>query len=125
MDSVVRLAPLALEVALGALPDFEGDGSTGNFAAFSTPYDVAIDRNGALYVADRFNRRIRKLVKDAGPAPKPSALLHVASGSAKLSPGSLFSLYGELLATTTKITGTTPWPRSKESKLSCMPDKAK
>jgi adhesin/invasin len=45
-------------------------------------------------------------------APTLSALNHGASGSPKLSPGSLFSVYGQLLARGTELTSTTPWPAS-------------
>jgi uncharacterized protein (TIGR03437 family) len=101
-------------VAGSGVAGFAGDGLTGNFAAFNRPSGIAIDKNGNIYVGDASNRRIRKLVKEAAPAPRPAALLHGASGSPKLSPGSLFSLYGEVLATVVKITGDTPWPRSME-----------
>ncbi|HEV8145546.1 MAG TPA: hypothetical protein VGP79_04165 [Bryobacteraceae bacterium] len=98
-------------IAGSGVQGFAGDGETANFAAFNSPYGLAIDRTGAIYVGDG-SQRIRKLVLETTPVPRPSALLHGASGSPKLSPGSLFSLYGELLATSTRITGDTPWPRT-------------
>ncbi|MEI9812088.1 MAG: hypothetical protein WDO18_05170 [Acidobacteriota bacterium] len=102
-------------IAGSGLSGFAGDGLTGPFAGFGVPTGIAIDRSGNLYVSDTFSERIRKLTKETVPAPKPAALLHGASGSPKLAPGGLFSLYGELLSNTTKITGSTPWPRTIDS----------
>ena len=67
--------------------DFHGDGGPATHAAISLPRDVALDSNGALYIADGANNRIRKVDPDGtittivgtgsekfsgdgGPAPK-------------------------------------------------------
>lgn len=101
-------------IAGNGLTGFAGDGLTGNFAFFSRPDSLVVDASGVILVADVLNRRVRKLVLEAAPTPGPDALLHGASGSAKLSPGSLFSIYGTQLAVSTKISGETPWPRSMD-----------
>lgn len=99
-------------IAGTGLAVFEGDELTGGYASFNRPTALAINADGELFVADSLNRRVRKLVLETTPTPQVSALLHGASGNAKLSPGSLFSVYGTQLAGTTRITGETPWPRS-------------
>ncbi len=50
-----------------------------------------------------------------GTAPAVTSLNHGASGSARLSPGSLFSVYGTNLATATQLTSSTPWPATMGS----------
>ncbi len=52
---------------------------TGNTAAFNTPYGIAVDRSGQVYVADQNNHRIRKIT----PAGEVSTLAGTGSaGSA-------------------------------------------
>ena len=43
---------------------FRGDGGPATHAAISLPRDVALDSNGALYIADGANNRIRKVTPD-------------------------------------------------------------
>jgi uncharacterized protein (TIGR03437 family) len=91
---------------------FTGDGGDAILASLFRPEALAMDKEGNLYVGDSGNLRVRQLQAPAGP--RPDALLQGASGNAKLSPGSLFSIYGTQLAGTTKISGETPWPRSMD-----------
>jgi len=42
---------------------FAGDGGSVQGASFSRPFGIAFDREGNLYVADTFNGRIRKVVR--------------------------------------------------------------
>jgi hypothetical protein len=54
----------ARRAGIGAA-SFSGDGGPADSASFSYPFGVAIDRQGAIFVADTFNHRIRRL-HDAG-----------------------------------------------------------
>lgn len=40
---------------------FEGDGGPANQASLNVPFQVAVDAAGNLYIADSFNRRVRKV----------------------------------------------------------------
>ncbi|MFE3183070.1 NHL repeat-containing protein [Streptomyces violascens] len=48
-------------VAGGYTNDFYGDGGPATHAAFDFPYDVAVDGDGNLYIADRYNNRVRRV----------------------------------------------------------------
>jgi sugar lactone lactonase YvrE len=50
-------------VAGGGQAGFAGDGGRAETASFSRPFGIAFDRQGQLYVADTFNNRIRKVVR--------------------------------------------------------------
>ena len=43
---------------------FSGDGGPALLARFNFPTDVAVDPSGNIYIADLFNRRVRKIVSD-------------------------------------------------------------
>src|SRR6202021_1834114 len=45
---------------------YSGDGGPAIAAALNEPYGVVVDRNGNLYIADRLNRRVRRLDGGAG-----------------------------------------------------------
>src|SRR5262249_30309605 len=91
---------------------FAGDGQTVDFAAFQNPSAVAIDATRSLLVADAGNNRVRKLTTQVVATPKPTAIVHAASGSLQIAPGGLFSIYGDLLAPKDGLSSTAVWPRS-------------
>lgn len=100
-------------IAGSGVPGFSGDGQTADFASFLNPSAVAVDASGAIYVADAGNNRVRKLVTQGTPAPKIGAIVG-PNRATKLSPGSLFALYGEQFVAPGVIAqvGTAPWPKS-------------
>ncbi len=91
-------------VAGNGISGFSGDGGPATSASLSTPYGVAVDSAGNLYIADQYNQRIRKVSNgtittvagngnqgfsgDGGPAT--SASLSLPSGVAVDSAGDLY-----------------------------------
>lgn len=59
-----------IETALGKVSTYAGSGSAGyvdaigQAAAFNAPTGVAVDKNGVVYVLDRKNNRIRKIISE-------------------------------------------------------------
>jgi uncharacterized protein (TIGR03437 family) len=51
-------------VAGGGFPGFMGDGGPASAARLNTPYGIAVDRAGNLYIADLGNNRVRKIGLD-------------------------------------------------------------
>jgi len=51
-------------VAGTGLSGFSGDGGAATAAGIAAPYDVAVDAEGVLYIADRDNHRIRRVGVD-------------------------------------------------------------
>lgn len=51
-------------VAGTGVPGFSGDGGPASSAMLNTPYSVAVAADGTLYIADRWNYRVRKVVPD-------------------------------------------------------------
>jgi len=100
-------------IAGSGLPGFAGDGSTADFASFSGPLGVTVDAGGNVYVADTGNNRLRMLMPQNTPAPKPLALLGPNKAN-KLAPGAIFILYGNLLAPAgySFLVSSATWPRS-------------
>ncbi len=101
-------------IAGSGVSGFAGDGQTADFASFLNPSAVLVDGQGNVYVADTGNNRVRLLVLQGTPTPKPAALVNAPSSAAKLSPGGVFSLYGSALAPPGTAAGatSTAWPRS-------------
>lgn len=65
-NRITRIALAAGTAAVYAGPvggtgGFAGDGGVASAARFEFPADVAVDRNGNVYVADLFNQRIRRI----------------------------------------------------------------
>ena len=63
---VVKISPTgALTVVAGnEIRGFSGDGGPATSASLNSPFDVAVDAAGNLYIADRNNHRIRKVSPD-------------------------------------------------------------
>ena|SRR5579871_3696418 len=101
-------------IAGSGVAGFAGDGQTGDFASFTNPSSVIVDGQGNVYVADSGNNRVRMLVLQNTPTPKPAALVNGPSSAVKTSPGGVFVLYGTLLAPpgTTAGAPSAAWPRS-------------
>src|SRR5262249_4845207 len=103
-------------IAGSGIPGFTGDGQTGDFVSFMNPAAVAVDAKGNIFVADAGNNRVRMLVLQSTPnqpppppVPQPTAI-GGPNGAKKLSPGSIFQLYGTVLSTVTTNVTTAPWP---------------
>jgi uncharacterized protein (TIGR03437 family) len=73
---------------------FSGDGGPATAAQLNTPYGVAVDSSGNVYVADFANQVIRQLT----PAVSTVTAVNAASGvGLAISPGEIVSLYGATL----------------------------
>ena len=99
-------------VAGSGVSAFAGDGSTADFAEFNNPSAVWVDAQTNLYVADTGNNRVRKLTLQTSSGPVLAGVLSAASGSATLSPGEIFALYGSSLAPSSFSETTPSWPTS-------------
>lgn len=87
-------------IAGTGVPGFAGDGMTADFASFQDPLGVAADSFGNIWIADAGNFRLRELTPQNTPTPQPRASnpMQGPNVATTLSPGSIFSLYGALLA---------------------------
>ena len=64
-------------VAGNGLRSFGGDGHQATSAAFNIPSGICVSEEGLLYIADRYNHRVRQLDLNTGsPPPSPFLLLH-------------------------------------------------
>jgi uncharacterized protein (TIGR03437 family) len=77
---------------------YSGDGGPALSAGMWFPRGMAIDGKGNIYVADTGNSLIR-LLTPVYPAINAGGVANAASGAAKLSPGSLATVYGSNFAT--------------------------
>ncbi len=51
---------------------FSGDGGAATAARLNQPASVALDGSGSLYISDRVNQRVRKVIFPPPPAPAPA-----------------------------------------------------
>jgi trimeric autotransporter adhesin len=61
---------------------YSGDGGQATSAALRSPYGVAVDASGNIYIADTYNHRIRMFALSASPAAPPSPSSIVTSSPA-------------------------------------------
>lgn len=73
-------------------PGFSGDNGPASTATLRQPIDVAVDASGNLFVVDSQNIRVRRL--QAPIRPSISAVVNAGDFTARLAPGSAFSLFG-------------------------------
>ena len=86
-----------------------GDGSLALNAYLNFPHGVCFDGLGNVYIADTANNVIRMLTIPA-PVIAPNGVVSSASFLPKISPGSLASIAGSNLATSTPPGAATPLP---------------
>jgi hypothetical protein len=65
-----------ITVAGNGTTGFSGDGGLANNASLGYPESVAVDSTGSLYIADTFNRRIRKYRVESLPRWRGTATSH-------------------------------------------------
>ena len=70
---------------------YSGDGGDATSAALNFPRGVAVSPNGTVYIADTGNHAIRVLTPTF---PAIGGVGNAASGTARISPGALASIYG-------------------------------
>ena len=71
---------IILTIAGTGTSGFGGDGGPASGAMLNGPTGVAVDRAGNLYIADRDNHRIRRILGAAAPVPLPPGERPVAVG---------------------------------------------
>jgi uncharacterized protein (TIGR03437 family) len=88
---------------------FTGDGGLALNASLDFPHAAIPDGNGNIYVADTENNVIR-LLSIPSPSITPNEVVNAASFQPQLSPGSLATIFGTNLATSTPPEAATPLP---------------
>ena len=100
----VDAAGVISTVAGDGTEGYGGDGGPAATAQLDTPYGVALDGVGNLYIADSGNDRIRRLTPPAMPTPRISAGgVVLASGTPlvnRISPNAIISVFGQDFAGT-------------------------
>ena len=86
-----------------------GDGGSALTAYLNFPHSVCLDSSGNVYIADTANNVIRKLTL-AAPTISPNGVVSSASFQPQIAPGSLASIAGANLATSTPPGANTPLP---------------
>src|ERR1019366_6081718 len=89
---------------------YSGDGGDATAAELNVPRSIAVSPNGTIYVADTGNHAIRVLTPTF---PAIGGVSNAASGTARISPGALASIYGSGFGTSTFVADDgRPWPTS-------------
>jgi uncharacterized protein (TIGR03437 family) len=80
----------SLSIAAGnGVPGFSGDGGSAGTAELNTPFDLALDANGAVLIADSGNNRIRILAPQISAVPSAAGISVV--NAATMLPGPIAS----------------------------------
>jgi uncharacterized protein (TIGR03437 family) len=90
---------------------YGGDGGPALSALFNFPHDALPDGLGNIYIADTQNNVIRLLTLP-GPTIMTNGVVNGASFQPKISPGSLASIFGSNLATSTASASNPPLSNS-------------
>ena len=100
----VDSAGVITTVAGDGTEGYGGDGGAATAAQLDNPGRVAVDGAGNLYIADRFNNRIRRVRPPAMPPPSISAGgVVLATGTPavnRISPNAIISVFGQSFAGT-------------------------
>ena len=89
---------------------YSGDGGDATAAALNFPRSIAVSSNGTVYIADTGNHAIRVLTPTF---PAIGGVSNAASGTARISPGALASIYGSGFGTSMFVADDgRPWPTS-------------
>jgi uncharacterized protein (TIGR03437 family) len=97
-------------IAGGRFTGYSGDGGDATSAQLNVPRSVAVSPNGTVYIADTGNHAIRVLTPTF---PAIGGVSNAASGTARISPGALASIYGTGFGTSTFTADDgRPWPTS-------------
>ena len=82
---------LITTIAGDGWPGFRGDGGPASASRLNTPYGIAVDPAGNLYIADLGNNRVRKVVPDGTISTVPGTDSLVAPRNVAMGPdGSLY-----------------------------------
>jgi len=90
---------------------YSGDGGSALKAAMFFPHEAVPDGMGNIYIADTENNVIRMLTI-AAPAITSNKVVNGASFQPQVAPGSLASIFGTNLATSTTLEAAAPLPRT-------------
>jgi uncharacterized protein (TIGR03437 family) len=102
-------------------PGFSGDGGAATQALLITPYAVAVDPQGNVYVADLGNNRIRRLTPSAPLLTQTAQTLAFANAaslaSGPVAPASIISVFGSGLGPLTGLSETLQSPNLLATQL--------
>jgi uncharacterized protein (TIGR03437 family) len=86
------------------------DGVTATSSSLNFPAGLALDSNDDLYVVDWQNYLIRRISFQPRAALFSGGVVNAASFTAPVAPGSLISIFGSNLASSTSTASAAPWP---------------
>jgi uncharacterized protein (TIGR03437 family) len=101
-------------IAGNGTPGFSGDGGPASQALLQTPYSVAVDTQGNVFVADTGNNRVRRLTPQLPLLGELTQTLGWANAASlqtgPVAPGSILSIFGSGLGPLTAVTATLQSP---------------